>query len=839
MAKKARASPASKADWLAPKFSGKTFLLAGKFNSWLRDLLGKCIASEGGRVVEEPGPGVDFLVVVPTPGGGLPVPAKKILAALQQQGMAPEVLPYADLGQRVLPTREQAVAMLKSGDKEALERWNTLPQRCAPGWAGRADLAGADLRGAGLQGVLFGHANLDGADLRDTDLTGARLYNINGVRFDGATLSRTQLGGFHHCSFQGADLSACDFLWTRDWTGSNFQDAKLCSLHKPMLQAVGVCFRRADLTGAMVWQGNFSQADLTRTDLTKANLNGCDLTGAKLANARLRGADLSGATLVNADLSGADLREAILIGADLTGAAITGARFDKANLTGAKLGGLDPAKAKGLDLTPKGLGPRVLELEQAAQPARRFTTAAVFDLPDSFIEVSIEWKGPGKPVEAVSRHFRGGVWATVYRKPRSVGLAVAVLGHTCGGAVLRLDSVKAKCDGGTLRDKEVKQLALAAWCEAAGVEAVSPDSLKERQQAQKAGKEALREELLQELRGGAKGVAAWNARPPEQRLKASPFEAIDLTGADLTGADLHRLAFPGANFSGVKLTGADLNSCDLRQANLEKADLTEVVGRDAKFTRANLAGAVLRKADLWSATLAGADLTGADLREATLRGVNLGRANLCGADLSGAALERARFDAALHDEKTRWSSGIAPSHRLKWAGKTKTPAAPKPTVAPVPGLDFDSFMTRLRGQVDGARLGNALQMLKAERFQLFAEVKPEALVGIVRSQSSTERIYSCRLAADGSFACCTQNLRPCGGLAGSLCKHLFVLIVGLAKAGAVDPSTVDAWVRASRMQRPLLDKEVMSETFLRYKGAEAGEVDWRPTETIPEDYYAL
>jgi hypothetical protein len=31
----------------------------------------------------------------------------------------------------------------------------------------------------------------------------------------------------------------------------------------------------------------------------------------------------------------------------------------------------------------------------------------------------------------------------------------------------------------------------------------------------------------------------------------------------------------------------------------------------------------------------------------------------------------------------------------------------------------------------------------------------------------------------------------------------------------------------------------MSATFLRYKGAEAGEVDWRPTETIPEDYYTL
>jgi hypothetical protein len=260
----------------------------------------------------------------------------------------------------------------------------------------------------------------------------------------------------------------------------------------------------------------------------------------------------------------------------------------------------------------------------------------------------------------------------------------------------------------------------------------------------------------------------------------------------------------------------------------------------AKFNQGNLVGAVLCRADLSWASLTGADFTGADLREANLRFANLSRANLCGADLSGANLSRTTFDDALHDEQTRWPSGVAPANRLKWAGKEKPAAAvPKPTVAVVPGLDFDAFMARLRGQVDLARLGNALQMLRAERFQLFAEVKPEALVGIVRSQSSSERIYSCRLAADGSFACCTQNLRPCGGLAGSLCKHLFVLIIGLAKAGAIDPSTLDAWVRSSRTQRPLLDKEIMSETFLRYKGAEAGEVDWRPTETIPEDYYAL
>ena len=100
-------------------------------------------------------------------------------------------------------------------------------------------------------------------------------------------------------------------------------------------------------------------------------------------------------------------------------------------------------------------------------------------------------------------------------------------------------------------------------------------------------------------------------------------------------------------------------------------------------------------------------------------------------------------------------------------------------------------------------------------------------------------IYSCRLAKDGTFACCTQNLNPCGGLRGKLCKHLLVLVIGLTRGEQLDATTVDEWVEASRISKPDLDKDIMSETLLRYKGAQAGEDDWRSTETVPEDYYAF
>ena len=47
------------------------------------------------------------------------------------------------------------------------------------------------------------------------------------------------------------------------------------------------------------------------------------------------------------------------------------------------------------------------------------------------------------------------------------------------------------------------------------------------------------------------------------------------------------------------------------------------------------------------------------------------------------------------------------------------------------------------------------------------------------------------------------------------------------------------WAAASKAHKPVLDKDATSETFLKYKGAEAGEIDWRPTETVPEDFYAM
>jgi uncharacterized protein YjbI with pentapeptide repeats len=153
--------------------------------------------------------------------------------------------------------------------------------------------------------------------------------------------------------------------------------------------------------------------------------------------------------------------------------------------------------------------------------------------------------------------------------------------------------------------------------------------------------------------------------------------------------------------------------------------------------------------------------------------------------------------------------------------------------------DTASFLKALGVRIELPKIQKAASMLKASGFKLFHDLTDAHLAGVVKSQTDPDLVYACRLNADGTYACCTQNLNICGGLRGAPCKHLLVLMIGLVQAGELDPAAVDAWLSNSTNLKPALDKEQMGEIFLKYKGAEAGEVDWRPTETMPEDYYAL
>jgi hypothetical protein len=415
------------------------------------------------------------------------------------------------------------------------------------------------------------------------------------------------------------------------------------------------------------------------------------------------------------------------------------------------------------------------------------------------------------------------------------GLWLAMVNAWAGGTV-DVSSIKVSATKPPLANKELKTLAIAAWCELFGVPVPDAGELKKAAASKRAAKQNLVQEWVDILKTGADGVAQWNKQQRVLHGKLKEWSNMELPETNLAGLTMVGFHCKGANF-----TKADLSDSHLDRSRFPQAKFT-----GATLENARLQGTGFESAGLEGANFTSAKLTGTSLKKANCKGANFAKADLtladfCGADLTDADLSNANLANVSYDEETKWPKGFAPTLEMRWKGPGASPAAhhlAKARRSKKP-LDLESFMKRLEGLTDQAKLDKALKMLKADRFKLYAQVTDDFLVGVVKSQNDPDLVYSCKLGADGVYGCCTQNLNVCGGLRGSLCKHLLVLIVGLANNGELDPNVIDGWVLLSQGQKPVLDKDAMSETFLRYKGAEAGEVDWRPTETLPEDYYAL
>jgi uncharacterized protein YjbI with pentapeptide repeats len=662
------------------------------------------------------------------------------------------------------------------------------------------------------------------------------------VDLDGATFEGCRVGGYSsRDGFVGgkARKARCrGSAWSGQLDDADFSGASLVHAQFRHCKGTKAVFAAADLTGA-----DFTSAVLEGADFAKAVANEADFQGAVLHKASFAGAKLAKARFTGAALRDADLTKADLQDADLTSANLQGAKLDGANLAGACLQGArvdakQLATAKGIDAKTVDLGsrfgPKLSELDQLAQQAGAVEMELAFRRSDGETKVA---------VRAFPPHMRAS-WGIQNEEresreqidSRSLSTVMVSLAHHFRDAQCQFDSLTVKSTKCAVSGKPLRALALAAWCEALGVPQPDEAALAAQKASRQSDLAGVRERYLNLLRGGPKGIKAWNDLTDLDRAKAAHFREVDLAKANLTDANFRSLDFRKANLAGAKLAKAELTFGDFREANLSGASLQSAKASCTKFNDANLAGANLAKGRLSGASLKQACLTGADLTE-----VLADDADLCGADLTGAKIKGAVFEGAKYDEATKWPEGFSDLAKLKWAGQGPNPAivaaqAQQKAAGPI---DLPTFLKRLAEAVEKARLDKAVSMLKADRFRLFAEVKADSVTGVVKSQTDAELVYSCRLAADGSFACCTQNLNICGGLRGALCKHLLVLIIGLTKAGELDPTTVDGWVVTSRLQKPVLQKELMSETFLRYKGAEAGEIDWRPTETIPEDYYAM
>ena len=790
------------------KLAGKSVALVGKFGyrDNHRKQHARIVTRAGGKVVDAAKSVPDYLFVGEGRGGKPP----SDVARLQKKSPAIEVLSVPEFLELLLPDRDQVLSMIRSRGKEKEGFWSDLEHSFLYTKA-TIDLSKVDLRNADLNGAHFDGILLDGSDLRGAKVRYAEFGNLEKVDFDGCDGEDTCLRNLKICTFREAHLKEAWLFYEDSQTMEkcDFSGANLTAARLEDGKAIDCKFTGADLSDAELEKSTFERTDFSRANLTRIHATEAKFKNSNFAKANLERADLRKASLQGADLRNANLRRAVLSDADVSGANIAGADFQDAVLTGTNLKGLDLSKAKNLTApVVRVAGPKLKELAAAAAGTKHFKTSAEVELgKDEFAE--LELSAFGKSVWAHSVYCRDGIRAFDRITATSLAQALLKLADRWPRATLRLDSVTVK-GAKKVRGSKLKDLAMAAWSETFGAAPQSPEELKKQRDAQQT--EALRErdELMKKVR--AKGTKAWNNI--DRRLR----DRFDLCGVDLSKTPLNKIDLFNHKLHRANLTGASLVEADLWAVELVDAVLT---------------GANLERADLQRCVL-----NGANLQNANLTGANLSNARLLGTDFSGATLKDADLSQAQFDHKTIFPKGFQPDHKMVWKGDGPRPGT-KLKAAKAGSLDFDTFLKRMGEKIETVRLQKAGSMLKAERFQLFADAKADSLLGIVKSQSSKDLVYSCRLTSDGSFGCCTQNLNACGGLRGALCKHLLVLIIGLAKAGQLDSATVDHWINLSQGQKPAIDEDSMSATFLRFKGAEAGEVDWRPTETIPEDFYTM
>jgi uncharacterized protein YjbI with pentapeptide repeats len=812
------------------KLAGKKVAFAGKFGygNWDRGRMQTIVKLEGGKVVNGEKKEPDLLVAGAGKSGGLPGAATKI----QKKYPAVQLVSEADFYQMTTPDAAELEAILRECPHD-WSYWRAMAQRLEK-TSPRLDLSGRDFRNLNLTQASLEYVNVDGCDFRGAKLNGVDFEKVRGAKFDGTRID--QLNEAEDCSFKAAELLD---LFPDRFTRCDFTGAKFRDFYGYNVRLTDCTFHKADLSSSDLTATEFKNCTFSQANLSYAKLYECDLTGTDLSGADLTGADLGGAKLKNADLSDAILTDAFLGGAVLTGAKLDGADFAGACLTNVSLENVDATKAKNLDVRPpRPAGPNLKKLAGVVKKSKGFDTTIELALgkhESVVLRLTKRTHGKRSSIDADFDHHVPG-------NRRSMDARVAAPAWEQGMLNLtdrwsrgrpKFETITTKAKKCPLKGEELEVLVYAAWCEALGVPVLTGEALAKEQAQIETRRSATRDKLLAELRGGKTGVANWNKRDPKDREKVGSLRDLDfsdekMAGVDLTGLDLRGTKFDSASLRKAVIWNCQLQKASFAKANLDGADVSFCKCQETSFEGASLVGAEVRtncqKANFRNANLTKADFTDADV---------------CGADFTGATLDKADFEGAKFDQDTKFPDGVALPAKMVWKGIGSRPGLTAVAAAAPGTMDFDTFFKNLDAKVEAGRMKKATSMLKAERFSLFADVSDASLVGVVKSQTNPDLVYSCRLAADGRFGCGTQNLKPCGGLQGALCKHLLVLVVGLARAGKIDPATAYAWADASAAHQPALDKDALSETFLKYKGAEAGEIDWRPTETIPEDFYAM
>jgi uncharacterized protein YjbI with pentapeptide repeats len=857
MAKKKAARRA--ASWKTLRLQGQTVCIAGKgkqFSASANEVKRWCI-DDGATIVSDVTDKTDMLVLMDI---GVAT-AKKKAEKLNKQGAGIVTIDLPDLRQMFVPTEaefQQALTAGAAGRKRIAE----LLLRCRAVHS-VVDMTGINLKAQDLTELELHGLVLRGADLRETTLHSTNVDELRDVRMDKAKGGYFHAEAFYNCQCKDAQLE-CFFLGARAQGKDVFDsDFSHTNFHRGYFRYAEIArskFKKSSLVDASLAESTINDCDFSGADFSQADLSGSVFRGStKLTGAKFCGADLSNTNFGDSDLSKADFSGARLTGAILDKATLAGANFADAVLINVSLGRADTSKVKNLALPPvtkSKSGPACKSLDAPAKKATDLQVSADVLTPDGPVTITARANNQygsetfatyeilNKVVEQERlvktsrstlrfdrRNFKDRIEVPCF------SAALEKLGQLWGHGQLQFETIRCSASKSPLKGKALQTAAIEALAEVFGKPAPTPSETKAIQSEKRAAGKALQEQLLSELRGGKKGIDAFNGRDADRlrRNKQFRFRREDFSGAKMSGLvakeiDFQDCQLTNANLSRAELPSADFRGADLSGASCKQADLTAADLRKCKLVGANFAKTCLDYARLDEADLTGADLSGAKLYASHIRGTNL----------SGVKFKGATWIGSVFDTKTVFPDGFEIPEDFDFDGPGHDPRLDADRVADVESVEsFDQFMKQVAAKVDAARLDKALKMLKAERFQLYSDVDNDSCIGVVRSQTDADLVYICRLTSSGDFSCCTQNLNACGGLRGAPCKHLLVLLIGLTKAEQIDAKKAAAWIHLSQIRKPALDKDLMAEALLKFKGVETGEIDWRPTETVPEDYFAM
>ncbi|MFC8519731.1 pentapeptide repeat-containing protein [Streptomyces sp. NPDC057257] len=504
-----------------------------------------------------------------------------------------------------------------------------------------AHLNGVDLTGVDLPRVYAVLGTLPGVCFREANLSQGIFYVANLI---GADLTRARL--------DGADLGSASLvaalLTGADLTGARLTGAKL---HEADL--AGARLSGAALDEAKLVRANLTDADLTSADLQRADLTGADLSGADLTDANLAGARWTSETVWPAGQVDRmrDRSERLF--------------DEVYRLHGGAPGPFKPGRAKQLpfvqrlliavsDAAPafrplragvvgNGRGP-----ETVGRPRLVGSTAVRRALASSEAALSgVDLSGT----------ILGSIDLTGVNLSGSDLSRVDFMKATLKGANLaRADLTRTRLMGADLSGANLKGANLAGSSTVGTVVtgarltgANLHHAYLPRQNL--SGARLTRTNLTRAFLSSAKLVRA--------DLTDADLTHVALSKADLRGAKLLRAQMTDADLSEAGLVEADLTEATLTCASLFGADLSQAHLTGARLTLAYLDDANLRRADLSHADLAGARMIGACLKYAKLTGARFRGANLTGADLTGAHMYGADFAEVVWSSTTKWPGPIA------------------------------------------------------------------------------------------------------------------------------------------------------------------------------------